>query len=74
MSQTELKGWMHDVGYEVSLSKIKNAGSALLNEQVVPATAEVNAFLQTVKSFFPALETERFLIVEAKSVTLEVYD
>ncbi len=62
MSQSELAAWLTGQGYPTKLSAVKNAGRSLLNEHVVPATAEVTTFLDVVKARFPGLERERFCV------------
>lgn len=61
LSQRELSDWLGSVGYETTLSAVKNGTRARLNERVAPATEEVMAFLRVVKGRFPGLEIEHFL-------------
>ena len=60
--QARLAAWLTEAGYPAEVHTIKNAGRSKLNEQVVPASDDVMAFLTLMKSRFTGLEVERFLI------------
>jgi hypothetical protein len=62
LSQRKLAEWLTAEGYPTKLGALKNARSALLNEQVVPATEEVIRLLNLLKDRFSELEIDRFLL------------
>lgn len=62
LSQRALAVWLTEQGHKTSLSAVKNGTGEQPDEHVVPATPEVMAFLGKLKSRFPNLELERFLI------------
>ncbi|MBS0368633.1 MAG: hypothetical protein JSS57_05475 [Proteobacteria bacterium] len=62
LSQRKLAEWLTSQGYKTSVSAVKNGTREHPVENLVPATDEVVAFLDSMKSRFPGLEVERFLI------------
>jgi hypothetical protein len=64
LSQRALADWLTEQGYPTTPSAVKNAGRALLNASVVPATEEVMTFLTAIKARFPGLAVERFFFAQ----------
>jgi hypothetical protein len=61
MPYREVVEWLTTAGYETDENDLKNAKRSPLAEDVLPPTPAVMAFLDLVKSKFPAVEVHRFV-------------
>ena len=62
MSYPQLATWLTAQGYSTKADEVKNAKRFTLVEGVVPDSPQVRALLDTLKTQFPTLEVDQFLV------------